>query len=101
MPRRWRMRTGGLFLCLFWAFLPGAQLCFAADTPDTSYSALSNTLLERARNELARIQVLVDQGTLPKTSLDEAKFRLADAEDDAILAGTLYGPERLQDMTPE
>lgn len=101
MYRRRNGRAAGLFLWAFSSLFAGAQLSRAAEKPDTAYSALSTTLLDRARNEVARIQALVDQGTLPKTRLDEARLQLADAEDDAILAQTLYGPERLQDMTPE
>lgn len=56
-------------------------------------------MLERARNEVARVQALVEDGTLPKSRLEEAKLRLADAEDDAVLARTLYGQQRLADMT--
>jgi hypothetical protein len=77
-----------------------AATTWAADTPAAGYSALSNTLVERARNEMERIRVLVDQGTLPKVQLEQAQERLADAEDDAVLARTLYGEVRVADMTP-
>ncbi len=76
-------------------------LCAATDTAAARYDALANTLLERAQSEVTRIQALVEQGTLPKSQLEEAKLRLADAEDEATLARTLYGPVRLQDMAPE
>jgi hypothetical protein len=58
-------------------------------------------LLERARNEVERIRVLVEQGTLPKVQLEQAQERLADAEDEAVLARTLYGEVRIADMTPQ
>lgn len=73
----------------------------AANTPSANYSALSRTLLERAQKDVIRIRALVEQGTLAKSQLDQAEARLADAQDDAILAETLYGQVHLQDMTPE
>ncbi len=88
-------------MCLFGSFLAGAQGCAAADFPAASYGALSDTLLQRAQNEVTRIQELVEQGTLPKSRLEEAQARLADAQDQAILARTLYGEVRVQDMTTD
>jgi hypothetical protein len=73
----------------------------AADAPVASYSALSDVLVDRARTEVERIQMLVEQGTLPRTRLDQAIAALADAEDEAILRHTLYGETRVQDMTPD
>jgi hypothetical protein len=43
----------------------------------------------------------VDNGTLPKSQLEEAEAKLSDAQDDAILSETLYGQMRAQDMTGE
>ena len=64
-----------------------------------AYTAYSSTLLHHAQDEVARVKELVEQGTLPKSRLDEAEARLADAEDQAILARTLYGPARVENMT--
>jgi hypothetical protein len=61
---------------------------------------VSSAVVERAKTDVERIQVLVDQGTLPQSRLDEALARLGDAEDDAILSATLYNAASLQDMTP-
>jgi multidrug resistance efflux pump len=66
---------------------------------DDSVNALSKTLVERAQNEVARIEPLVADGTLPKTALDEAKAKLADTEDQEILSETLYGGLKLENMT--
>jgi hypothetical protein len=74
---------------------------FAADTAPTSYSSLSQVLVDRAETEVTRIRALVDQGTLSKSELKQAETRLADAQDQAVLSGTLYGQLRLEDMTPE
>jgi hypothetical protein len=77
------------------------QTCWAGDTPMTSYGALSATLLARAQAELARIQALVADGTLPKSRLEEAQIRVTDAQDEAILARTLYGKTRIEDMSTD
>ncbi|MBV8552081.1 MAG: hypothetical protein JOY54_12335 [Acidobacteriaceae bacterium] len=88
-------------LCLIGALSSFAPAALASDAAPLDYSALPNTMVERAGAELARIKLLVDQGTLPKSRLAEAQEKLADAQDDAILAGTLYGETMIQDMTPE
>ncbi|MBV9294339.1 MAG: hypothetical protein JO145_02110 [Acidobacteriaceae bacterium] len=95
---KWRSR-GLLFFVLgtlFWSM----QLVAADEVPGSTYSALSDTLVQRAEHEVSRIKVLVDQGTLPQTRLADAEARLADARDEAVLAHTLYGQVRIQDMTP-
>lgn len=58
-------------------------------------------MVQRARNEVARIEALVAQGILPPARLDEAKVTLADVQDEAILAQTLYGDARIENMTAE
>ncbi|MBV9612794.1 MAG: hypothetical protein JO091_09985 [Acidobacteriaceae bacterium] len=93
--------AGRLVLLVFVAIAALSRALQAADTPPATYSALSDALLERAKSEVARIQALVEQGTLPKSRLEEAKLQLADAQDDAILARTLYGEARVEDMTFE
>ncbi len=89
----------GLFPALALSVLLFHPGVFAADILPHPVSALASTMLERARNEVARIEPLVADGTLPKSSLEEAKTRLADAEDEEILAETLYGEIHIQDMT--
>jgi len=74
-------------------------LASGADTTPNSVAALSSTLLERAQSEVTRIEALVSDGTLSKTSLDEAKAKLADAEDQEILSETLYGEVHVQNMS--
>lgn len=73
----------------------------AAGTPAAVQDALSTALVERAQKEVARIKPLVEDGTLPKSRLEEAEAQLADAQDQAILSETLYGQPRVQDMTSE
>jgi len=60
---------------------------------------LSATLVQRAKNDVVRIEALVADGTLPKTALGEAKAKLADAEDEEILFETLYGELHTENMT--
>ncbi len=64
-----------------------------------TYDALATTLLARAENEAAKVKLLVEEGTLPKIRLDEAEAQLADAQDEVVLAKTLYSQTRLQDFT--
>jgi hypothetical protein len=86
----------GLILWIFVKFLISPGPVAAQDTT----SALSDALLIREQNEVARIKALVEEGTLPRSRLDEEEARLADAKDQAVLSQTLYGQLRLQDMTP-
>ena len=74
-------------------------LAFAADTG--SITALSSALVDRAQKDVDRIAPLVADGTLPKTVLDEAKAKLADAQDQEILAETLYGETHVEAMTTQ
>lgn len=69
--------------------------------PSSPCSLIATTVLERAKDQYARIKELVDDGTLPKSRLAEAASELADAEDDAALALTLYSGARIADMTVE
>ncbi len=70
------------------------------DVPSAS-SALASAQLDRAKNEVAKIKELVDEGTLPRTRLEEAEAKFEDAQDEAILSGTLYSGQKIADMTEE
>jgi hypothetical protein len=97
-----KWRAVGLILCMLGGVSAGAQSAAAKDTPESGgASALSSALVERAQDEVARVRALVEQGTLPKSLLEEVEAKLADAQDEAILSETLYGQMRLQDMTSE
>jgi hypothetical protein len=72
----------------------------APDLPAVK-SSLYQGLIDRARDQVARVEALVQQGTLPHTRLDEAREHLADLVDAGILADTLYSTGRVQDMTSE
>lgn len=100
MRKAWKVLAGALLLVLGGAC--GTTPALVAAVPAlTGYGALSQTLLERAQAEVDRIRELVEQGTLPKAELERAQAKLADAQDEAILAATLYGQQRLENMTPE
>jgi len=62
-----------------------------ANAPLSQSDALSKALVEHAQAEVDRIKPLVENGTLPRTSLTEAEAKLADAEDDETLMETLFG----------
>jgi hypothetical protein len=92
----------GVVFCLFRSVLGWTQAPAPPDaTRSTTYNALSTAFLQRAENNFAKIKALVDDGTLPKSRLIEAQSALSDAQDEAILAQTLYGQTRVQDMTSD
>jgi hypothetical protein len=102
MRKSSKLRAAGLVFWLFGGVSGWTQTTGTAELPGTTgYNGLSTATLERAAHELARIKALVDDGTLPKSRLAEAQLALSDAQDEAILAQTLYGHTRAQDMTPE
>ncbi|HEX4164729.1 MAG TPA: hypothetical protein VHZ55_04585 [Bryobacteraceae bacterium] len=80
-------------------------LCFctakAADDPSAAYTAVAQSQVNKAASNLAIMQGLVEQGTLPRSRLDEAQTKLADAQDELVLAQTLYGKVHVQDLTDE
>ncbi len=76
----------------------GAQAARGSETPLPSSSELSN---ETIRADVARIETMVGQGTLPQSSLDEAEARLADVTDEAVLKETLYSSTDVSELNPE
>ncbi len=64
-------------------------LCCASEPP--TYSALADSQIERLKKEVEHTRQLVENGTLARVKLKEAQEALADAEDEGILARTLYG----------
>ena len=49
--------------------------------------------LIRARADVEKLRVLVEAGAAPRHDLEKAEDRIADAEDEAFLRTTLYGPD--------
>ena len=76
---------------VFALFLCAGALAIAAETSSETPEATANKRLELAKDQLDRIKSLVDSGALPRIRLDQAELDVADAEDDVILAKTLYG----------
>lgn len=88
---------GAVIFCVCCA--QAGQITAADSPPDPQPSALSRTMVEGAQQQLARIKALVDEGALPKSQLEEAEAKVADAQDNATLSETLYGQPRVQDLT--
>src|SRR6516162_6830005 len=79
-----------IFVCLSWAVLWG-QVSDLPATPVSSIQLLQSKEIDLARAEISRVTDLVNAGALPRIRLEEAEEKLADAQDDAILARSLYG----------
>lgn len=102
MRKRSTLRTRFVALpALLVATVLGAQAARGSETPLAASSELSNEMVERAHVDVARIQILVGAGSLPKSSLEEAEARLADVTDEAVLSETLYGSTKLGDLTAD
>lgn len=98
---RLRLVSGvALSAFLFVSLVPALAQSGEVSQLSPAYDTLANSLLERAKDEVAQVKILVEQGTLPKIRLRQAEEHLADALDQVVLANTLYGPKRLQEMTP-
>jgi hypothetical protein len=76
------------FLVLAWAAPASAQ---APDSPE----------IRKAQEEAARVRALVEAGALPRTSLDQVRQDLADAEDAQVLEKILYGSLTLEELTEQ
>ncbi len=87
--------------CALALFHPGLTLGQEKSAPDGSYSALAASQLQRAKENEARIKALVDDGTLPPSSLQQAHDQLEDVQDEATLSATLYSDTKLEEMTVE
>src|SRR5271166_1748164 len=95
------MRQLCSFLLLLVGFTAAAQT--ADNTSDTAPSAAGDIIaakkIELAKQSLQRIMDLVKAGALPRVRLEEAEIDMTDAEDDAILARTLYGDLPIQNLS--
>src|SRR5258708_8906941 len=79
-------------------------LCFGAlaafgQTPADSPEAAANKRIELAKQELEKVANLVQAGALPRIRQEQAELDVADAQDDAILAHTLYGEMPVKEVT--
>jgi hypothetical protein len=101
MRKRPKAQVSGLLFCVLGSALGWTQTSVSEVPHGTAYNALSTALLEQAEHEFGKVKALVDDGTLPKSRLIEAQSALSDAQDEAILAQTLYGHARVQDLTSD
>jgi hypothetical protein len=102
MRKRSTLRTRFVALpYILVATVLGAQAARGSETPLAPSSELSTESVDRARGDVARIQTLVGEGSLPKSSLDEAELRLADVNDEAVLKETLFSTTRLADLSAD
>jgi hypothetical protein len=83
------LSLGTLVLPPSLAAQPGAGA--SADTPSAA-EIRAQKGVELAQLEVQRIKNLVDAGALPRIRVEQAEADLADAQDEAILERTLYGP---------
>ena len=89
-------------LTLTFSMIPVIGLAASpADVPSSpsSYTDVSESARAKAESNISRIQTLVDQGVLPKKSLDDARTALRDAQDEDVLSHTLYGGSKIQDLS--
>lgn len=82
-------------------FLSLGTLALFGQTPSDSPETTASKRIELAKEELGRIEQLVQAGALPRVRLDEAQQNLADAQDEAILDRTLYGDLPVEKVTDQ
>ena len=78
----------------------GAQTIAETVPAQASETAIKNSV-QLAEDQLQRIGPLVEVGALPRVRLEQAQRDLADAQDEAVLDGTLYGHIPVQSLTEE
>jgi hypothetical protein len=64
-----------------------------------TFGALSDSQIQRLKDDLERTRVLVANGTLARIRLKQAEEALADAEDEGVLAHTLYSATPVEKYT--
>ena len=92
--------VGAAFLC-WWTGSSSALAVTLSDDASAAYTALANARLTQAKSEVERIRVLVNQGALPNSWLQDAELKLADAQDEETLSQLFYGKPRVQDITDD
>lgn len=86
-----------LILCLFSAALWGQTTGPVEPAPPPQL--LQSREIDLAKAEIERVAELVKLGAVPRVRMEEAEEKLADAQDDVILARTLYGELPIKDLT--
>jgi hypothetical protein len=82
-------------LCVFLSI--GALAAFGQSTADSPETTV-NKRIALAQEELQKITQLVQAGAVSKLRLEQAQQDLADVQDDAVLAHTLYGELPVGDL---
>src|SRR4029077_11588147 len=72
-------------------FLSIGALAVFGQTPAASPETTANKRIDLAKEELGRVEQLVQAGALPRIRLEEAQQNVEDAQDEAVLDRTLYG----------
>jgi hypothetical protein len=72
-------------------FLSIGALAVFGQTPAASTETTANKRIDLAKDELGRVEQLVQAGALPRIRLEEAQQNVEDAQDEAVLDRTLYG----------
>jgi hypothetical protein len=98
LPKMPRLRP---YLLAFLVTAASACISSAPAQESPSYADIADARVATAQGEVRRMQVLVQEGALPPKRLEEAEAALADVQDDSVLAGTLYGGTRVQDLSTE
>jgi len=70
-------------------------------TSSEAVQSITDKKIDLAQEQLQRVSDLVKVGALPRIRVDQAEMDLADAQDDAILARTLYGDLPVQNLTEQ
>ncbi|MEO8131313.1 MAG: hypothetical protein ABJF23_21520 [Bryobacteraceae bacterium] len=74
---------------------------FLLCAPGVFAQAIENAAVRRAVEELDRTRAMVTAGAAPRASLETAERAVAEAQDDVIVAHTLYGKIGVEDLTEE
>jgi hypothetical protein len=72
-------------------FLSIGALAVFGQTPVAPPETTANKRIDLAKDELGRVEQLVQAGALPRIRLEEAQQNVEDAQDEAVLDRTLYG----------
>jgi hypothetical protein len=83
---------------LFGVFLSLGALAAFGQTTVGSPETTANKRIELAQQQLQRVSELVQGGALPRVRMEQAEQDVADAQDDAVLAHTLYGELPVGDL---
>jgi multidrug resistance efflux pump len=81
---------------LLWCLAP--CLCAALLSAQTPGTSPEDAEIARARQDLLRVQGLVESGALPPVQLEKARAALQDAEDSALIRRSIYITDLTEDQ---